>query len=515
MTQAATAPFLDDNAQNAIYKEAFTYYNANEIEKAFETLKPLISKNPNHLAALELLGLIYDAFGQYQASLNAYQSVLNQKPDLLQMHVNIGQAYLRMENYALAEKHLLLGLDKHPSANGYLGLAHTYLFTDRKEEAKEALEKSFAADPTYVQASYTALYFLEKPEDENNKFLQALKNLPLETLRPQDKVVALSGLYHGYHALKQYDTAFAYARRSAQAKRALLEYDADAHTALTDKIIAYFSKEFYAHSKIEGSASESPVFILAMPRSGTTLLEQILTGHSKVKSAGEHIFLSNQIGAFGYLQPFNGFDFPMRDGNGREFILPATLADHYIEYCKKRVPGNPDRIIDKTVSSRLWAGYLAIAFPKARFIYIERNAMDCCLSTFTTYFTGTAQPYSYDLEELGRHYYDHWRLMNHWKKVLGDRILHITYEDLVEDTEKIARKTLDFLGLEWEARCLEFHKNKGATNTASAAQVREPIYTKSVARWRKYEKHLLPLIKNLGKAAPEDAVRYMQKQEQP
>jgi hypothetical protein len=235
-----------------------------------------------------------------------------------------------------------------------------------------------------------------------------------------------------------------------------------------------------------------------MPRSGTTLVEQILASHSLVTGAGELKDLSHTASSVkakdGTLVPFPEF-MPM--------LSPVELrrvGELYAAKLGRRAPG-AERITDKMPSNFYFLGLIHLALPGAKIIHTSRSAVDTCVSCFSKLFAGE-QSQTYDLGELGRYYRAYHGLMAHWREVLPEgAFLDVQYEDVVADIETQARRILDFCGLAWEPKVLEFHRNERPVRTASSSQVRKPIYGTSVARWRNYEKYLGPLLTELGPLA--------------
>ena len=243
-----------------------------------------------------------------------------------------------------------------------------------------------------------------------------------------------------------------------------------------------------------GYNSDLPIFILGMPRSGTTLVEQILASHPSIHGAGELKDLSGI--AFGLphrlgsSQPFPECVAEVDAGRWRE------LGEAYVQGIRKHAAGM-ERITDKMPSNYHFVGLIHLMLPSAQIIHCVRDPVDTCLSCYKTLFVKT-QEFSYDLTELGRHYRQYDRLMQHWKTVLPGRMLDVRYEDVVSDLEGVARRLVEFCGLEWNEACLEFYKTERPVRTASAVQVRRPIYQTSIEYWRRYERHLGPLFQALG-----------------
>ena len=247
--------------------------------------------------------------------------------------------------------------------------------------------------------------------------------------------------------------------------------------------------------KLEGLADERPVFIVGMPRSGSTLLEQILSSHPDVAGAGEVKYLSHALGRlrdrFPSLPKYPALAARMN---------PAQVeiaSKTYIATLAKVAPAAP-RITDKLLTNYFFVGLINLMFPKARIVHTRRNPVDTCLSAFTKLFKDD-MPHSYDLAELGRYYCKYRELMDHWSAVLPQgAMITVDYEDVVADTRGQAERLIRFLDLDWDEACLDFHKSGRPVKTASVAQVRRPIYCTSVERWKRYGPALKPLLDALG-----------------
>jgi Sulfotransferase family len=245
-----------------------------------------------------------------------------------------------------------------------------------------------------------------------------------------------------------------------------------------------------------------PIFVIGMPRSGTTLIEQIIASHPLVHGAGE-------------LQTFNDVILTVRgpDGNVLPYpdFLPALdatalqqIGARYIAEVRKLAPSG-EHVTDKMPSNYYFAGLIHLALPNAKIIHSIRNPVDTCISCFSKLFSAE-QNHTYDLAELGRYYKRYQALMAHWRRVLpAESILDVRYEDVVADLERQARRIIDYCSLPWDNRCLSFHETERPVRTASATQVRQPIYKSAVGRWRVYEGQLDPLLRALGIAASAEA----------
>lgn len=287
----------------------------------------------------------------------------------------------------------------------------------------------------------------------------------------------------------RYDEAFSMALK-ANATYHKTPYDPAAQKRWTDLIIQYFTRERLASMPRATVRSDKPVFIVGMPRSGTSLVEQILAAHPAVHAGGELDFVYRLLlGTLGMLH---------KDLSAYPACLDQLTTAHVDGmadvYLGPFLALRPDsaRITDKMPLNFLHLGLISRFFPDARIIHCRRGPMDTCLSCFLTYFN-RGNEFKYNLAHAGHFYRLYERLMNHWKSVVDIPILDVSYEEVVGDPEANSRKMIDFLGLKWDDRCLNFYKSNVPCATASVMQVRRPVYDSSVGRWRRYEKHLGPL----------------------
>jgi tetratricopeptide (TPR) repeat protein len=291
----------------------------------------------------------------------------------------------------------------------------------------------------------------------------------------------------------RYDEAFArYAEANALVKGRMesagQRFDPAVLASMIEETVEVFDREFLEHRKSWGNPSEVPVFVVGMPRSGTTLVEQIAASHSQVHGAGELCDLAEIAKGFG------GRDLK----SAAAAWTPASVreaADRHVARLEAKGVG-ARRVIDKLPGNVYRVAMIAVLFPGARIIQCRRDARDTCLSCYFQHFAA-GNLFSYDLANCGHEYRATERLLDHWRGAAGARILDVQYEKLVTETERESRRMIEFLGLEWEAKCLQFHENRSPVMTSSVWQVRQPIYHRSVGRWKHYAKHLGPLIKVL------------------
>jgi hypothetical protein len=295
-----------------------------------------------------------------------------------------------------------------------------------------------------------------------------------------------------YEDVGRFDEAFCQYSLGAKLKRSVVSYDAEAHDRKVDALIQMFDSAFLDNLRKLANPSLQPIFVLGMPRSGTTLTESIIAGHPLVYGAGE----------LGHLQRIFRIETADQVAQLKALLLakPDEISRKIAQYVARldeHAPGSP-RITDKMPANFLLLGLIHALLPNARIIHVARDAVDTCVSCFTRLFE-RSQYHSYDQVELGRYYNAYSRLMEHWAKLLPATAFHtVSYEALVNNPEAEARAMISYCGLDWDEACLEFHTAKRRVRTASVTQVRSPMYSSSVAKWKQYEGHLGPLLDTLG-----------------
>lgn len=289
--------------------------------------------------------------------------------------------------------------------------------------------------------------------------------------------------------LGRFDAAFTWLQRGAVARRRRIDYDVGADEAALSRIREVFDADWLAQPSA-GDPAPGPLFIVGLPRSGTTLTDRMLSSHPDVASLGEintlALAVTRRAGAPG--------DKTALIDASASMDLAALGADYRAATSGYGVAA--PWLIDKTPLNLLYLGLIHRALPGARVIHLRRHPLDACYAVYKTLFR-TGYPFSYSLQDMGRYYIAYHRLMDHWRRHLPGGFLDVDYEALVEDPERQIRRMLDFIGLDWDPACLEFHRRTDPAATASAAQVRQPVYRSSVERWRCYERQLTPLAGKL------------------
>ena len=384
-------------------------------------------------------------------------------------------------------------------AEGWIGLGNALRSLGQFGEAISSYRRALAIDPDAAEAHRGLALTGAAPAPAEVARLAAI--LRSADAAVSDRVSVGFALGRALSDQDRYDEAFAcYAQANALFRQAEAaagrRFDAETLRRQIAGIIETCTADVLRAPPEAAVSSELPVFIVGMPRSGTSLIEQIVASHSRVFGAGE-------------LAEVGRIAARLRDGDAAEipFRDPAEarrLAEAHLDRLRALAgEGGQERlrIVDKMPDNIFELGLIAALFPGARVILTRRDPRDTCLSCFFQRFGGSTQLFSYDLLDCGRRYLEQERLVAHWRQVLPLRMIEVEYETLVADLEAESRRLIEFLGLPWEAACLEFHRTDRAVLTASSWQVRQPLYTQSVGRWRAYRAHLGPLLQLLETAA--------------
>ncbi|MFQ5764085.1 MAG: sulfotransferase, partial [Rhodospirillales bacterium] len=466
---------------------------------------PAAKARPAPPSAVSLMAEAAECFrrGRLDDALALIRRVLDQDPGNADIEANLGNVLSRMGKTQEAAEAYGRALAADPDNVPVLGnLAILKAETGERDEAVALHRRVLALDPgdaeTYHDLSVLKTFAAGDPDIGAMEALRARPSLPDEKAMFLDFALAKALDDTG-----DFERAFAHMASANRLKRTMLPYDAARDEALVERIVEVFDQTFFEGRDGEGAADGTPIFIVGMPRSGTTLVEQVLASHSQVFGAGELNHFRDAVMGFGDLGPGlkglgGGRGFP----EGARDLGPSDvrrLGEAYVQRLCREAPGAA-RVTDKMPRNFFFLGLIHLTLPGAAIVHCVRDPMATCLSCYQIHFPG-GQEFAYDLADLGRYYRLYARLIDHWRRVLPGRILDVRYEDLVAGPEAGIRALLDFCGLGWEEACLRFHEAERQVRTASAQQVRRPIYRTAVERWRRYEKHLGPLIEALGPLA--------------
>jgi tetratricopeptide (TPR) repeat protein len=358
----------------------------------------------------------------------------------------------------------------------------------RTNDAAIAFDRAVSAYPRSANAWFNRADLTRfKPDDPALAHMQRLYDEG-DALSATDRMLLNFALGKAYLDLGDSDRAFHHLALGNAAKRATFHYDSAATATWMRSIPRTFSGDMLARHAGEGAPSDLPIFIVGMPRSGTTLVEQILASHRDVRGLGELRYLANSIDAIGGYPDLVGGLSPGR---------LRSLGEHYLGRVQPLAQGRR-RVVDKMPANMIYTGLIHLMLPGAKIIHARRDPVDTCLSCYTKLFA-SEQAFTYDLTELGEFHLAYQQLMAHWRSVLpASAMIEIDYESVVDDVEGVTRQMLDWLGLPWDPNCLDFYRTNRAVRTASVNQVRQPIYVTAKGRWRKHAANLGTLLVALG-----------------
>jgi tetratricopeptide (TPR) repeat protein len=467
-----------------------------EYEKALALDPELAAARTNLATANTNRGLSLASSGRHGEAALRFEQASRLKPDLTTAHSGLGFSLYATNKPELALASFERALALEPgNAEALRGLGLALEALGRLAEAQDALERAVAIAP--ASPSYRRVLAQVKRFEAGDPQISAMEELlgNASSLSDAGRIDLHFALAKAYQDIGQQDRSLAHLLAGNSAKRRLVPYDEAATLGLMRRIESVFTAEFLARHAGSGHPSGLPVFIVGMPRSGSTLIEQILASHPQVFAAGE-------------LREMAAIAGTLSGADGRSSFPEATLSlgGEQIEQLGARYAGTiaalapgAARITDKMLSNFAFIGLIRLALPKARIIHVRRDPLDTCMSCFARLF-GTSQPFSHDLGELGRYYRAYDSLMAHWGRVLpAEAMLDVSYETLVGDFENQARRLVEYCDLAWDERCRAFHQTSRPILTASAAQVRQPLYREAIGRWKSCEASLRPLLDELSR----------------
>ena len=501
----------------------------NKPDQAKHALKKALAQNPRYIDAYNNLASIYFTENKEVEALREMSEVLRFAPRNSESLILTARIQMKRSNYQAAEQACRMVLEDNPeNCEAMTVLGQLMHEVDRYDEAIQLLEKVMKLDPSNAVARNfygIALKSVGRLAEARNQIFKALEingkiygaysNLNdlvdfskepklfeqlesimsgAEDLTP-DQLLPIHFAYaKALDDTGQHEKALEHYIEGGRLKRSKLKYVETETFAFFDSIKKAFPRDIFVNKPYIGTDGDRLVFIIGMPRSGSTLVEQIISNHPDVYGAGEVKYLSRAL--HGLRDRFPSLSrYPEMVGE----LSPGQwgiLADKYLGDLLPEAR-NAKKVTDKLLTNYFFVGLIHLLYPKAIIINTKRDPVDNCLSAFTKLFKDD-MPHSYDLGELGRYYRQYESLMDHWNEVLPKGVLStVVYEDVVRETEAEARRLVEFIGLSWDGRCMDFHNSSRPVKTASVAQVRQPIYNTSVARWQKYGANIEPLLKAL------------------
>ena len=478
---------LNSGYAEAYYNLGVSYGDLGEIESAKKAYKNALRINNNYPTAQNNLGQILFTQGEFKESISHFEWALEFKPDFAEAYYNLGNAYLSIEDLHNAIKLLKKAISVKPDfADAYNNLGIAYLRTGEQELAREFFENAIALVPAYASAHHN-LTSVKKYYEKDSQVIQMESLLSKKEMSIQDQIYFSFSLAKVYEDLGSHKELFKHLNNANRMRKKQLNYSISDSERHNEMIKLFFNNQ--SNNKIEilykDSLSVRPIFIVGMPRSGTSLVEQIVASHNEVYGAGE-------------LKNFNNIIVPIiRDHlSNEDFSLTEDeyrLIRKQYENELSKFNVNEKIITDKWPLNFRSIGFILSAFPEAKIIHLKRNPTATCWSIYKHYFSNEGNGWAYNLNDLAEFYNLYIELMNYWHDLYPGKIYDISYEELTSNQEKETRKLIQYCDLNWDQNCLNFHKNKRDVKTASSLQVRKKMYQGSSDAWRKYADYLKPL----------------------
>jgi tetratricopeptide (TPR) repeat protein len=488
---------IDLNGDQAAYHSnlAIVLRAQDKLDEAAACCRRALALKPGLAEAHTNLGNILLAQGHAAEAAACHERAIALRGDFAEGFSNLGnsrQAEGRFEEAEACYEHALAIQPDYAEAHNNLGNLLTAL--GRFERALAHYERAIAIRPGYAEAHYHRAQLMVFCRGDAE--LAVLEHLARGGNRPASEAVYIHfALAKALEDTGDYTGALAHLQQANALKRGLIQYDEAGVLALFRRIASVFNRNLFDRFRGAGDPSPVPVFVLGMPRSGSTLIEQILASHPQVQAAGEVGHIEKMAGAWSggdprvaYPECLSSVDANMFRELGRAYLDGLPVRDSAAV-----------RVVDKTPGNFLHIGLIRLILPNATIIHSARHPIDTCLSCYSKLFTA-GLPFTYDLGELGRYYRAYTKIMAHWRRVLPvSAVLDVSYEDIVSDLEGQARRLIEHCGLPWDDRCIEFHKTERPVKTASSVEVRRPLFRSSLERWRRYESGLAPLLVELGR----------------
>ena len=467
--------------------QGLSYQQKGEYNKSKNSFENAILINSKNVAPKNNLGNSYKYLRDFTNAEKCFKELLEINPNNINALVNLGNLKIDLNNFdeAIIYLNKALSLDKSIEEI-YINLGVAYMGCGRFKEAKQILLTVLKINPSLTRAD-KMLGDLSKDEHDNFHLDQMLSKLKELTLSDDQKINLYFAIAKKYEEKKNFKESFKFLSTANKLQRTNISYNTKNYKKLSSSIKSYFSN-FKYQKTINHLHDKKIIFVLGMPRSGTTLTENIICSHSKVASLGELNFIGSQI------FPNNFNDFKLDPDLTKNF-LKQDFFKNYVDHLKP-FKINENVIVDKSLDNFWYIGFIKIFFPNSKIIHCQRNPKDTCLSIFKNLFN-QPQGWHCNEEELADYYNIYSDLMNFWNIELKDEILNLQYESLTQNTEKEIKNIINFCGLNWEDQCLNFYKNKNPIKTLSVNQANKPIYQSSVNSYVYYENELNTLFSRL------------------
>jgi tetratricopeptide (TPR) repeat protein len=483
---------LNPNAQT-YYNLGIALQDRKRIDEAIDCYEKALGLNFKKPGVYNNLGLALKDKGKVNEAIICYQKALKIDPNFAESFYNLGNAiqaqYRLDEAISYFQKAIQLNPKYFEALNN---MGNIFIIQGKLNEGIHCFKKALQLRPNYPTTLQNVVGNPGLNINDSKELLKLTEEMIREDLSEKDKISAYFIMGKLCDNLQMFKESFEYYRLGNALKRTQFEFNIDSHIDYLSRVKKTFSADFVKQRKSWGSNSEMPIFIFGMPRSGSTLVEQILASHPSVYGGGEFEFFTQMEQRLASVFKLNGH-YP-ECLNYLDEQTAHDIAELYIREIRKLTGSSPDyiRITDKNLFNFKYLGLISLLFPKASFIHCQRDPLDTCISIFFQNFSSDID-FAFDMNELGQYYREYLKLMNYWRHVLPINIFEVKYEDIIQQQEEVSRKLIEFCGLEWDSACLNFYEKDRPVFTASNWQVRQPIYTKSCGRWRNYEQFLKPL----------------------
>ena len=479
-----TAINIKPNYDEAYFNLGVVIKRTGSLSRAIISYKNAIQIKPNYPEAHNNLGTALKEDGQLEAAIESYEWAIAYKPDFAESHNNLGNALIDSGNLDGAIKSYEKAIASNSKyAEPYNNLGNAFKQLGQLDEAIKNYEMALMINPKFVE-SHLELSRIKKYKQNEPQIVNMQSMLAEESLSLINRIGINFALAHVNEGLENQDDQFKFLNEANSLRKKELNYSFDKDQKLFSNIRDSFKSPYKLGKKsLFIPTAIKPIFVVGMPRSGTSLVEQIIDSHHDAYGAGE-------------LNTINKFIFPLlsKHSNVSEKDL-LSLRQNYLDYLS--ILNIPERIIiDKMPLNFRYIGFILSAFPEAKIVHLKRDAMATCWSIYKYYFNGNE--YSYNLKDLANYYLLYQDLMDFWYQLFPNNIYDISYEELTINQEEETRKVLKFCELDWDEDCLNFHNNGRAVKTTSTFQVRQKIYQGSSEAWKKHKAYLKPLLKVLN-----------------
>ena len=500
---------LDPNYAEALFLLANTRVSLGSVAEAKPLFQQVITLTPHNYEAHNNLGSTLHELGDNQSAIPHFYNAIALKADFELAYRNLGYSLVKLERHEEALEVYQTCLKHCPSARSYQFMGSTLQQLGRMSEARQAYLKAIELDPA-LGSAYRHIAEITKLDNIDKIDVKQIVKAGFDV--PNMSEDSIMHLYFGWAKVhdgqKNYSAAFTAYKQGNDIKRKENKYIKGDSNELFKLLALSYNEDFLSQTSNSGLKEDKPIFILGMPRSGTTLVEQIISSHTKVTGAGELSYMADQAKQFkGGLLAFHK-RFP-RMGEAHW----QALAQAYLSGLNGYDEGKA-HITDKMPHNFLNVGMISKLLPNAKIIHCKRNPVANCLSLYKAYFGGkNSHPYAYHLKDLAHYHNLYEDLMAHWRKALPGRFYEVSYEQLTSNQEHESRQLIEYCGLEWQDACLDFHQTERKVKTASAFQVRQPMHNQSVDLWKRYGDALQPLLDDLY--IPEEYRDYINGEDKP